>query len=100
MVAGKQIIYFDESSTHLWEKLSKVWMSSSDPINLTLNKERGHSMTILGAISNRWTECKYTIAHKTTKETVTNWLDSYSNDFEFGAVLVLDNHAAHHSNLV
>jgi hypothetical protein len=78
--------------------MNKVWMNVKEPIHLTLNKERGHSITIIGGISNRWTECKYLKASSTNKEGVCEWLRTFKTHIEFGAVWVLDNHAAHHSN--
>ena len=48
---GKQIIYMDETSTHLWEKMQSFRMPKEDPINVRLNKARGKSIIIFGAIS-------------------------------------------------
>ena len=36
MQAGKSIVYIDETSTHMWEKRSKIWMPKEDPIYLRL----------------------------------------------------------------
>ena len=50
MQAGKSIVYIDETSTHMWEKRSKIWMPKADPIYLRLKQDRGCSRTIIGAI--------------------------------------------------
>ena len=44
----------DETSTHLWEKMRGFWMRKDDILDVTLNKSRGHSVTIIGGISNKW----------------------------------------------
>ena len=62
---GTQIIYMDETSTHLWEKLSSVWMPKNELIDVTLNKDRGKSITVIGGISNKWTRLKYITCPKT-----------------------------------
>ena len=62
---GKQIIYMDETSTHLWEKMKSFWMPKDALIDVTLNKERGKSITIIGGISNKWPDLKYIVTKKT-----------------------------------
>ena len=68
---------------------------------MTLNKERGHSITLLGGVSNKWNECQYILANKTTAINVVEWLDSISGSIDAdGATVVIDNHRAHHTALV
>jgi hypothetical protein len=38
MHAKRQIIYMDETSTHLWEKMKSFWMPKDDLIDVKLNK--------------------------------------------------------------
>ena len=40
---NKEVIYFDETSVHLWQQKMKVWRTSAYPMNCYLNKIRGHS---------------------------------------------------------
>ena len=46
-------------------------MNPEDPINFQLSKVPGHSVTIIGAISNKNSEVLYyNLAHRTTADTV------------------------------
>ena len=38
MRAGREIIYFDETSTHLWQQQRKIWMPKADPIKIIIPK--------------------------------------------------------------
>ena len=60
----------DETSTHLWEKMKAFWMPKDQLIDVTLNKDRGKSITIIGAISNTWSELKYIVCKKTNRQCV------------------------------
>jgi transposase len=44
-----EIIYIDETTFHLWQKLSRCWVTSG--MKLSLIKNRGPSITVIGAIS-------------------------------------------------
>ena len=73
-IEDRQIIYMDETSTHLWEKMKGFWMPKDDLIDITLNKERGHSRTIIGGISNKWEDLEYIITDKTNTPNVKDFL--------------------------
>ena len=44
-----ELLYIDETTFHLWQKLSKCWVTSG--MKLSLIKSRGPSITVIGAIS-------------------------------------------------
>lgn len=44
-----EILYVDETTVHLWKKVSKCWLVPG--MKLALNKIRGPSITVIGAIS-------------------------------------------------
>ena len=44
-----EIVYIDETTFHLWQKLSRCWVTSG--MKLSLIKTRGPSITVIGAIS-------------------------------------------------
>jgi len=44
-----EIIFIDETTCNLWQKTSKCWLSMG--MKLRMLKFRGHSITIIGAIS-------------------------------------------------
>lgn len=68
MRARRQIVYLDETSTHMWEKRSRVWMPRANPIYLRLQQDRGQSRTVIGAICKSWPLMKYQVVDKTNAE--------------------------------
>ena len=76
-------------------------MNPKDQFPIQLNKARGHSVTLLGAISNRWDSVRYIKAKKTNTVNVLLWLESIEGFIDpEGAVMVIDNHRSHHSKAV
>ena len=52
LIHGKyydEILYIDETTFHLWQKLSRCWVTAG--MKLSLIKSRGPSITVIGAIS-------------------------------------------------
>ena len=47
--AYDEIIYIDETTFNLWQKLSRCWVTTG--MKLSLIKTRGPSITVIGAIS-------------------------------------------------
>ena len=92
---GRQIIYMDETSTHLWEKMRGFWMRKDDLIDVSLNKDRDSSVTLIGGISNRWDNMEYIITDKTTIVNFQKFLKHIQNHITSNCVMVLDNHSAH-----
>ena len=98
MQEGKDIIYLDETSTHMWEKRSRIWMPKENPIYLRLKKDRGCSRTIIGAICLKFPKMRYMICDKTNITNFRDFLDIIAKDVDAkNCVIVLDNHAAHKS---
>jgi len=52
-LAGREIMFFDESSTHLWETRSKIWQPKDDKLRVAIPSSRGSGVTILGTVSNK-----------------------------------------------
>ena len=50
-----EIIYIDETTTHLWEFKKKIWQPrhATIPMTYELPKDRGSSITIIGAITSQ-----------------------------------------------
>ena len=101
MQDGWQIIYLDETSTHLWEKRSRIWMPRNQPMHMRLNAERGKSRTLFGAISNRWNDMEWGIRDKTNGVNFCDFLIMICVprlvENPRRTVIILDNHAAHKS---
>ena len=67
---------------------------------VSIPSTRGEGLTVIGGISTDG-EFNYIIRPTTNSENVLDYLKfvSHSMDLE-GAVVLMDNHAAHHSNVV
>ena len=100
--AGREIVYMDETSVNMWNFRRRNWMSRSAPMKVTLCKDRGCGLTIFGAISNKRPELKYLIAKSTNKEDTVNFFEKLKREWEgfWNVIVVMDNHRAHHSNIV
>ena len=70
----RQIIFMDETSTHLWEKLKSFWMPKDDLIDVRLNRDRGSSITIIGGISTHFDRMKYITCQGTKAENFQKFL--------------------------
>lgn len=53
MAKGHEVIFADESSSHLWERRQKFWMLRDEPMKLLLPGERGPSVKIIAGISSK-----------------------------------------------
>ena len=53
MLSGKEIIFIDEASTHLWEFKGRIWQPIDDPLKISIPKSRGAGLAIFGALSTR-----------------------------------------------
>ena len=95
----KELVYFDESSFHLWMKRPKLWRPANIPMHCHLQQDRGESFTVLGAISNKSSKAYIEFGCSTNTETVTKFFRNYLKDHP-GAVIVMDNHRSHHSRAV
>ena len=64
---NKEIIYIDETSTHLWEIKKKIWQPrhATIPMTYDLPKERGSNVTVIGAITSK-SDKLYFLVRKTT----------------------------------
>jgi transposase len=101
-VADREIIYVDETTVHLWSYRRKIWMPSDNPIKVILPADRGHSVTVVGAISNKRDDMVYMLTKSTNKEDTARFLALLRSKWPsaWDASLVWDNHPAHTSNMV
>jgi transposase len=95
--AGHEVVYIDETSVSVWDRRLRTWMYRDQPIPRTLAKDRGHSITVLGAISTQRDGLVYGLSHSTNAAAVQELLRRVFR----GApdrdelVVVWDNHGAH-----
>ena len=107
MIAYKQrdfgILYIDETSTHLWDNRGKVWQYPQDKLRIARNPDRGHGITVFGCLFSTDSRVRFTFGKSTNKLEFLDFLKNKVHPFvnyPRSTVLILDNHAAHHSHLV
>ena len=103
MQRGFEIIYIDETSSHLWDQKGKVWQPNDDSIFIHRPSTRGHSVTIIAGLSSNGGVLQWQISRSTNKEDFLHFLKSKVHPFvkyPRSTVLVMDNHRAHHSLVV
>jgi transposase len=64
---NQNIVYFDETSCNMWMRKRYTWCTRDNPVRMHLNKNRGHGITIMGAIGHRLPKGVFSIA-KTTNQ--------------------------------
>ena len=74
-----------------------MWLDPKNPIKIILPKDRGNSITVLGAISTKLDKLVYTLDSTTDNESVVKFMDELAKHIKPGATIVLDNHPSHHS---
>ena len=47
------VVYFDETSCNMWHRKRMSWSTRNQPVKMHLNRDRGHGVTVLGAIGER-----------------------------------------------
>ena len=55
----KVIAYFDESAFNMWIRPRKTWHNPDEPVTIMINKDRGHNVTVYGAIGVRLTKAVF-----------------------------------------
>jgi transposase len=88
----------------MWLKMKSTWMNAEQPIKITLNKNRGNGITVIGAISEHLSKPLFMLAKSTNNEDFVDFLKLLRSRFAHCKSttihLVLDNAAAHHTNFV
>lgn len=83
-----EIIFIDETTCNLWQKTSKCWLSMG--MKLRMLKFRGHSITIIGAISQERGLVHYELmAESNNSERYGNFLRALKMKCEGMKVLVV-----------
>jgi hypothetical protein len=100
IIRGKyydEIIYIDETTFHLWQKLSRCWVTSG--MKLSLIKNRGPSITVIGAISRERGLVHFEVfVENNNANLFMNFIQALKNKCQGRrVVVVLDNLRIHHS---
>ena len=98
--AYDEIVYIDETTFHLWMKLSKCWLFPG--MKLPMIKERGPSITVIGAISHeRGLIHSEVFKENNTKELFLNFMIGLKEKCQGRrVVVVMDNLRIHHAKVL
>jgi transposase len=94
MADKEEIVYIDETSFHLWMQPSRCWVTRD--MTLTIPTERGKSLTLIGALSQRRGLIHYSIFEGSNNtETFLEFLQRLKLKCREPAVVVQDNLQVH-----
>lgn len=95
--AYDEILYIDETTFHLWQKLSRCWVTAG--MKLSLIKNRGPSITVIGAISKERGLVHFEVFVENNNSNVfLNFMKALKTKcLDRRVVVVLDNLRIHHS---
>ena len=68
------VVYFDETSCNMWMRKRMTWSSRDEPVKMHLNRDRGHGVTVLGAIGERLPQGVFALAKSTNQNEVADFL--------------------------
>lgn len=68
------LVYFDETSCNMWMRKRMTWSTRLNPVKMTLNKDRGKGVTVLGAIGMRLPQGVFQLAKTTNQHEVAEFL--------------------------
>ena len=96
----KPVVYFDESSFHMWMRSTRTWTTPDCAVKWSHPKFRGTGVTVFGAISTSLEMPVFMQAPTTNKEHVMKFLGELRKHFadpDQKVFVVLDNHPSHHT---
>ena len=99
----KPLVYFDESSFHMWMRSARTWTYPDCAVKWAHPKFRGSGITVFGAISTSFEKPVFMQAPTTNKENVLKFLALLRKEFQDPdqkVFVVLDNHTSHHTKNV
>ena len=97
MKAEKSIVYFDETTSNIWEKRTRFWQDRLKPIVQRIPNSRGIGRTVYGSITNVLGRMHYTVGSTTNWEEVLAHFESLLLKIidPSNLVIVMDNHVSH-----
>ena len=99
MMAGKQVIYIDESQFHKQLVCERVWLKK----DMTLRKPdgRGRGVTVVGAISEKQGLIHYSIIQESNiTQTFSNFISELVHKIKGEAYVFMDNLSVHNAKVV
>ena len=99
----KPLVYFDESSFHMWMRSTRTWTYPDCAVKWAYPKFRGSGITVFGAISTSFERPVFMQAPATNRASVVKFLGLLRKEFrdpDEKVFVVLDNHTSHHTKEV
>lgn len=97
---GKHLIYVDESTFHQWQVPSRVWVRKDSQI-VHMPSNRGMSVTVIGAISEKMGLVHYKIFHGSNNaQTFSAFTTELLRKIKGQATVYMDNYKVHYSHSV
>ena len=99
MMKGKHLVYVDECTFNSWQVPSRSWTRQDTIINMPSN--RGKSITIIGAISEKMGGVHFKIFHGSNNtDTFKEFTRDMLKKIHGQATVFMDNLTAHHTLVV
>lgn len=99
MSLGKQVIYVDESSFHKWLLPGRAWVRRDMVLQMPSN--RGSSMTVIGAISEKQGLVHYKILRGSNNtDAFVEFTQELIKKIKGDAAVYMDNYSVHYSKRV
>ena len=99
----KHVYWMDESSIHVWHQQHKTWSHDAEPVALCMQASRQSGRTMFLACGGEPFKCITQVSDTTDTDSVLLFLRHFVASVTEpirSVVLVMDNHAAHHSDRV
>ena len=77
----KALVYFDESSFHMWMRNTRTWSPPDLSVKWAHPKFRGHGITVYGAISTSFDRPVFMQGQSTNKQNVMTFLGQLRRSF-------------------
>jgi len=74
-MAGREVLFLDETSFNLWMRKSRIWMRRCNPIRVKINQGCLKYVTLYGAISSKQERFFYQIASATNSSNSVLFID-------------------------
>jgi len=97
----ENLVYIDETATNMWIRKRYTWSTRDRPVKMVLNQDRGHGVTIYGAIGEYLPRAVFMTGKSTNTKEFAEFLRLLRMATPAGLreklVIVLDNHKSHHN---
>ena len=103
MKKNREIIFIDETSTNMWDLRKRIWQPKDSRLPLVVQRAntKEKNVTIIGAVSLKMKMIYHHVTNSTNTITVEDFFKKMEKRVGIcNKVIVMDNHAAHKSEIV